>query len=606
MSLAPIVIPFLNIILLFLLRNFSRNINYLMTIFLLSLGAFISCGISLDFFNASNDILFNWLSMIDFNIKLGVEWVPMSSYISSIVYIVFTLVVFYSLNDFKIKKEFNRTMVLLCLLLFFVQILLASSYIGQIIFAWIGIIFSLLVLSGLDCNNNKELKNNSLIFFTLNFLSVILFIASIELGDILSDIGVMGIKQNSILFGLLPKDIMIYFFILSLFCSFSIIPFNFWIDGVSKNVSCVNGLLFGVLLITTSYILFHILAIVDISQQGRFLIAVVSLISAVLSSFVAINKKKIFNSLGYIYSIISSFVLFGFAISVVEYALLFSIVQFIAITALFLIAGSVNYSLSGEEDMTKMGGLAKKIPEIFFMFFIIVLSILCVPPFSGFFAKSWLFSNILIENKVLLWGLILFALIAKFMLAMVFGRIWGLVFYGDEHEDELVKAHMSSTSPYALFSLISFSVMLLLSGWITQKIFFDINIQDNDTTSFVRFELFFSVLISILGLLSGFKKTIKKQNDLSLLYANTLINNNFYIFDSIYILFIFPFVKVSNFLQNYQLPILSSFIKNVCLKIANYITICLNFIFGLNIILTVMGAFFIFAIIIMLLSMGIK
>lgn len=603
MALAPIIIPFLNIILLFLLRNFNKNTNYLMTIFLLSLGAFISFGISLDFIDVSNNILFNWLSMVDFNIKLGVEWVPISSYISSLVYIVFILVISYSLNDFKVKKEFNRIIGLLCLLLFFVQILLASSYIGQIIFSWLGIIFSLLVLSGLDCNNNKELKNNSLIFFTLNFLSVILFIASIELGNILSSI---GLEQNSILFGLASNDIMIYFFIISLFCSFSIMPFNFWIDGISKNISCVNALLFGVLLITTSYILFHIMAIIDISQQGRLVIALISIISAIFSSLVAMNKKYIFNSLGYIYSTISSFVLFGFAISAVEYALLFSIVQFIAVVALFLIAGSVSYSLSSERDMTKMGGLAKSIPEVFFMFLITVLAILCIPPFSGFFARAWLFSNVLIENKELLWWLIVFSLVAKFTLAMAFGRIWGLVFYGDEHEDELVKAHMNSTSRYALFSLIFFSIMLVSSGWIAQKIFFNINIQDNDPDSFIRFELFFSILINILGLLLGFANTTKKQKYLSLVNNNTLMNNNFYIFDSVYILFVSPFVKMSNLLKLYEKSDLSLYIKNICLKIANYITICLNFVFSLNIILSVTVSFFIFAIIIMLLSMGIK
>ncbi|MDG1154086.1 MAG: proton-conducting transporter membrane subunit [Alphaproteobacteria bacterium] len=574
-----------------------------MTIILLSLGAFISFGISLDFIDVSNNILFNWLSMVDFNIKFGVEWVPISSYISSLVYIVFILVVSYSLNDFKVKKEFNRIIGLLCLLLFFVQILLASSYIGQIIFSWLGIIFSLLVLSGLDCNNNKELKNNSLVFFTLNFSSVILFIASIELGNILSSI---GLEQNSILLGLGSNDIMIYFFIISLFCSFSIMPFNFWIDGISKNVSCVNALLFGVLLITTSYILFHIMAIIDISQQGRLMIALISIISAIFSSLVAMNKKNIFNSLGYIYSTISSFVLFGFAISAVEYALLFSIVQFIAVVALFLIAGSVSYSLSSERDMTKMGGLAKSIPEVFFMFLITILAILCIPPFSGFFARAWLFSNVLIENKELLWWLIVFSLVAKFTLAMVFGRIWGLVFYGDEHEDELVKAHMNSTSRYALFSLIFFSIMLVSSGWIAQKIFFNINIQDNDPDSFIRFELFFSILINILGLLLGFANTTKKQKYLSLVTDNTLMNNNFYIFDSVYILFASPFVRISNFLKLYEKPELSLFIKNICLKIANYITICLNFVFSLNIILSVTVSFFIFAIIIMLLSIGIN
>ena len=117
----------------------------------------------------------------------------------------------------------------------------------------------------------------------------------------------------------------------------------------------------------------------------------------------------------------------------------------------------------------------------------------------------------------------------------------GIGFYGDEHEDELVKAHMNSTSRYALFSLIFFSIMLVSSGWIAQKIFFNINIQDNDPDSFIRFELFFSILINILGLLLGFTNTVKKQKYLSLINDNTLMNNNFYIFDSVYILFVSPF-----------------------------------------------------------------
>ena len=84
------------------------------------------------------------------------------------------------------------------------------------------------------------------------------------------------------------------------------------------------------------------------------------------------------------------------------------------------------------------------------------------------------------------------------------------------------------------------------------------------------------------------------------------MNNNFYIFDSVYILFVSPFIRIGNFLKLYEKPEWSLFIKNICLKIANYITICLNFVFGLNIILSVTVSFFIFAIIIMLLSIGIN
>src|SRR5207344_1839239 len=55
---------------------------------------------------------------------------------------------------------------------------------------------------------------------------------------------------------------------------------------------------------------------------------------------------------------------------------------------LFLGAGSVIHALSGEQDVRKMGGLAKKIPVTFASFAVATAAIAGLPPLAGFFSKD--------------------------------------------------------------------------------------------------------------------------------------------------------------------------------------------------------------------------
>ena len=55
---------------------------------------------------------------------------------------------------------------------------------------------------------------------------------------------------------------------------------------------------------------------------------------------------------------------------------------------LFLGAGSVIHALGGEQDIRKMGGLAKRIPVTFWTFAIATAAIAGIPPLAGFWSKD--------------------------------------------------------------------------------------------------------------------------------------------------------------------------------------------------------------------------
>src|SRR5207302_2218218 len=55
---------------------------------------------------------------------------------------------------------------------------------------------------------------------------------------------------------------------------------------------------------------------------------------------------------------------------------------------LFLAAGIVIHALAGEQDIRKMGGLRSLMPKTYVSFLVGALSLVGIPPFSGFFSKD--------------------------------------------------------------------------------------------------------------------------------------------------------------------------------------------------------------------------
>jgi NADH-quinone oxidoreductase subunit L len=89
----------------------------------------------------------------------------------------------------------------------------------------------------------------------------------------------------------------------------------------------------------------------------------------------------------------------------------------------------VLHALAGEEDMRKMGGLAKKLPFTFVVFLLATLALCGVPPFAGFFSKdeilwsAWAAAG----GSPLLW---LVGSLASFLTAFYMFRAVFMTFFG--------------------------------------------------------------------------------------------------------------------------------------------------------------------------------
>ena len=95
---------------------------------------------------------------------------------------------------------------------------------------------------------------------------------------------------------------------------------------------------------------------------------------------------------------------------------------------LFLGSGSVIHALSGEQEMTAMGGLRSKIPHTFRTMFVATLAIAGVPGLAGFFSKDLILGETFIQGHPWLWAL---AALTAGLTAFYMFRLVKMTFYGD-------------------------------------------------------------------------------------------------------------------------------------------------------------------------------
>ena len=129
---------------------------------------------------------------------------------------------------------------------------------------------------------------------------------------------------------------------------------------------------------------------------------------------------------------------------------------------LFLGSGSVIHAMSGEQDMRRMGGLAKRIPWTFGTFLIGTLAIAGIPFFAGFYSKDEILLATFAGGQKLLFGIALFtALLTAFYMA----RLLFLTFFGEFRGGHEAEHHLHESPWTMLGPLVVLAAGSLVAGY---------------------------------------------------------------------------------------------------------------------------------------------
>lgn len=224
------------------------------------------------------------------------------------------------------------------------------------------------------------------------------------------------------------------------------IPLYVWLPDAMAGPTPVSALIHAATMVTAGiYLIVRMSFVFSAAETTSFFIACIGAATALLAALIAIAQRDIKKVLAY--STVSQLGLMFLALGTHNYvAALFHVVTHAFFKALlFLGSGSVIHGLHGEQDITHMGGLKKKMPITHATFFIGTLAIAGIPPLAGFFSKDLLLYGAAAHptHGPLFWALGSFT---SLLTAFYMARVYALTFLGDyrghahPHESPFVMA----------------------------------------------------------------------------------------------------------------------------------------------------------------------
>jgi NADH-quinone oxidoreductase subunit L len=242
------------------------------------------------------------------------------------------------------------------------------------------------------------------------------------------------------------------------------IPLYVWLPDAMEGPTPVSALIHAATMVTAGvYMVTRMNAVYLLAPAAMAVVAAIGAATAIFAASIGIVQNDIKKVLAY--STISQLGYMFLACGVGAFtAGIFHLMTHAFFKGLlFLAAGSVIHALSGEQDMQKMGALAKKIPVTYWTMLIATLAIAGVFPFAGFLSKDLILGKAY-EKDAVLWAIGYFTagMTAFYMFRLIF-----LTFHGTSRVDHEVEHHIHESPRAMLVPLVILAVLSIVGGWVS-------------------------------------------------------------------------------------------------------------------------------------------
>ncbi|HEY5595218.1 MAG TPA: NADH-quinone oxidoreductase subunit L [Nitrospiria bacterium] len=240
------------------------------------------------------------------------------------------------------------------------------------------------------------------------------------------------------------------------------LPLYTWLPDAMEGPTPVSALIHAATMVTAGvYMVVRNHVLFDMAPFSLEVVAVVGAATALFSATIGLVQYDIKRVLAY--STVSQLGYMFLACGVGAYvSAIFHLVTHAFFKALlFMSAGSVIHAMGGEQDMRKMGGLAKHLPKTTAVFVIGAVAIAGIPPLAGFWSKDEILGAAFKHGAPVLWfmGLAAAALTSFYMFRQVY-----MTFFGASRMNHDVEHHLHESPNVMIYPLIALAALSLLGG----------------------------------------------------------------------------------------------------------------------------------------------
>ena len=416
------------------------------------------------------DVAYTWAQVGGRTFEIAFYFDRLTAVMALIVTGVGSLIHIYSTGYMKDDKSYARYFAYLNLFLFFMLMLVLGKSLLVLFVGWEGVGLASYLLIGFWFEDPDKARAGKKAFITNRIGDAGFLLGMFVLYQAFGTLDMVQIN-GAFISGPLPAVsaslVGILLFIGATGKSAQI-PLHVWLPDAMAGPTPVSALIHAATMVTAGvYLVARLSGIYMHAPEASALVAAVGVATAFFAATIAIVQTDIKKVLAY--STISQLGFMFVALGVGAYGVaIFHLYTHAFFKAcLFLAAGSVIHAMGGEQDIRKMGGLARKIPVTFVTFAVATAAIAGIPPLSGFFSKDeilwYAFASSHGGSPLLYVVAAGTALTTSFYM---FRLLW-LTFFGAPRMSAETEHHIHESPPSMTGVLIVLAVLSAIGGFLS-------------------------------------------------------------------------------------------------------------------------------------------
>jgi NADH-quinone oxidoreductase subunit L len=410
----------------------------------------------------------DWIDVPGFTIPFALLLDRLSSVMMLVVTGVGFLIHVYSLGYMAHDKDRVRYFGYLNLFIFFMLLLVTSTNLLMVFVGWegVGLCSYLLIGFWFDRQSAAAAAKKAFIvnrigdaglilglilayytFGTLDLLSITDHIGGLA-PERLGEIGAVTVVALLLFFGACGKSAQL--------------PLHVWLPDAMEGPTPVSALIHAATMVTAGvYLVARLAPLYWQSETAMLVVAVVGVLTAFVAATIALVQTDIKKVLAYSTVSQLGFMFLACGVGAFGVAVFHLATHAFFKALLFLGAGSVIHALGGEQDMRRMGGLARRLPWTFWTFVIGAASLAGLPFLAGFFSKDKILEGAFASGRTTLFAV---ALLAALLTAVYITRLVCMTFLGESRLDAEKAAHAHESPRVMLIPLVLLAVGSAAAG----------------------------------------------------------------------------------------------------------------------------------------------
>jgi NADH-quinone oxidoreductase subunit L len=480
-----IFLPLIGSIITYFGKSFGNLFSQIFSCSMVFISAVISCFIFYDGLindNYGNYLIFEWINSGNLNVNWSIKIDPLSSVMIMVVTSVSALVHIYSIGYMSHDPHKPRFMSYLSLFTFSMLCLVVSDNFLQLFFGWEGVGLCSYLLIGFwfkrETANNAAIKafivNRVgdfglaigifiifLIFGTLNFEEVFLLVPEFTK----TNLGIFGGEYNVITL------ICVFLFIGAMGKSAQFL-LHTWLPDAMEGPTPVSALIHAATMVTAGvFLVVRCSPIFEYSQFAMNLVAITGMITALFAASVALVQNDIKKIIAYSTCSQLGYMFFAAGVGAYHIAMFHLFTHAFFKALLFLGAGSVIHAFHEEQDISKMGGVWKKIPYTMILMLIGTLALTGFPFLSGFYSKDAIIEFAYLKDTSVGYYACSVGVFTAFLTAIYSWRLFFKTFLG-KYNNKSIPIEKTHESPLVMIiPLIILAIGALLAGYFFKDLF---------------------------------------------------------------------------------------------------------------------------------------